>query len=267
MCKVISCASQKGGVTKTTTVLNLATALSLMGKKVLCIDLDPQGSLSICAGIENADKLTNTTYSLLDAVMCADDDEQPNLPELSEYIVPCEKIDVIPCNISLSAFESNRGQEIGAIKALQTVIEPLRELYDVILLDTAPSLGLLTANAITASDSVLITVTPQLLSAIGLKLLIKTIKRIQKHFNPAVTIEGVLMTMCDTRTNLYREMSEIMEKTYGETVRIFNTFIPLSTKVGEANLRRQSVLLYAENSKPSKAYQEFANELLSEVIV
>ena len=256
MCKVYAVASQKGGVTKTTTVLNLATALGLMGKKVLAVDLDPQGSLTICAGVQNPDKLTNTSYTLLNAALNEDE-----LPDASEYILPCEKIDLIPCNIGLSAFELNRGHEIGAERALQTAIEPLRELYDVILLDTGPSLGILTANAITASDSVLIPVTPQLLSAVGLKMLIKTIQKIQKHINPAVTIEGVLMTMCDTRTNLYRDMSDIMEKTYSQTVRIFDTIIPFSTKVGEANLNRRSVLLYDETSKPSQAYKNFAKEL------
>ena len=257
MCKILAVASQKGGVTKTTTVLNLATALALTGKRVLAVDLDPQGSLTICAGVPNPDKLTHTTYSLLNAALSEED-----MPDPSEYIVPCEKIDVIPCNITLSAFEINRGHEIGSEKALQTVIEPLRELYDVILFDTAPSLGILTVNAIAASGSVLITVTPQLLSAVGLKLLIKTIQKVQKHINPAVKIEGVLMTMCDTRTNLYKEVSEIMDKTYSQTIRIFDTIIPHSTKVGEANLRRQSVLFYDEKSKPSLAYKEFAKELI-----
>lgn len=257
MCKVYAVASQKGGVTKTTTVLNLATALALTGKKVLCADLDPQGSLTICAGVQNPDKLTNTVYSLLNAAMNEDEMAEPG-----EYIISCEEIDIIPCNITLSAFELNRGHEIGAERALQTVLEPLKELYDVIILDTGPSLGILTVNAITASDGVLITVTPQLLSAIGLKLLVKTIQKVQKHINPSVAIEGVLMTMCDTRTNLYKEISEIVEKTYSQTIRIFNTIIPHSTKVGEANLRRQSVVLYDEKSKPAQAYREFAKELM-----
>jgi chromosome partitioning protein len=258
MCKVIAIASMKGGVTKTTVSLNLATALALMGKKVLVCDLDPQGSLTICSGVKNPDKLTHTTYSLLDTAL-----SEEELPEPREYIIPCEKIDVIPCNITLSAFELNRGHEIGVEKALQTVIEPLREVYEIIIIDTPPSLGILTANAITASDGVLIPVTPQLLSAVGLKMLIKTIQKVQKHINPAVTIEGVLMSMCDTRTNLYKEVSGIIEKTYSQSVRIFDTIIPHSTKVGEANLRCQSVLLYDENSKPSQAYKDFAKELMN----
>jgi len=256
----------KGGVTKTTTSLNLATALALMGKKVLAVDLDPQGSLTICAGVRNPDNLTHNTNTLLNAALNEDE-----LPEPNEYIIPCEKIDVIPCNIKLSAFELNRGHEIGAERALQTVIAPLRDVYDIIILDTPPSLGILTANALTASDGVIIPVTPQLLSAVGMKMLIKTIQKIQKHVNSAVEIEGVLMSMCDTRTNLYKDISSIMEKTYSQTVRIFDTIIPHSTKVGEANLRQQSVLLYDENSKPSLAYMAFAKELMltqvSEIII
>jgi len=258
MCKVYAIASQKGGVTKTTTVLNLATALGMMGKKVLCIDLDPQGSLTICAGVQNHDNLAYTTYSLLVAALNEDE-----MPKPDEYIVHCNKIDVIPCNIKLSAYELNNGYEIGADRALQTVIEPLKEMYDIILLDTGPSLGVLTVNAITASDGVVITVTPQLLSAIGLKLLIKTINKVQKHINPSVAIEGVLMSMCDTRTNLYKDMCDIMDQTYSQTLRIFDTIIPHSTKVGEANFRRQSVLMYDESSKPSIAYKDFAKELIA----
>jgi len=247
----------KGGVTKTTTSLNLATALALMGKKVLAVDLDPQGSLTICAGVQNPDSLLHNTNTLLNAALNEDE-----LPEPGEYIIPCEKIDVIPCNIKLSAFELNRGHEIGAERALQTVIAPLRDVYDIIILDTPPSLGILTANALTASDGVIIPVTPQLLSAVGMKMLIKTIQKIQKHVNSAVEIEGVLMSMCDTRTNLYKDISGIMETTYSQTVRIFDTIIPHSTKVGEANLRQQSVLLYDEKSKPSLAFMEFAKELM-----
>jgi chromosome partitioning protein len=258
MCKVICCASQKGGVTKTTTVLNLATALALMGKKVLAIDIDPQGSLTICAGVSNPDNLTHTTCTLLNSVLNED-----KLPEPEDYIVHCERIDVIPCNIGLATFELNSSHEIGAERTLQAIIAPLRELYDVILIDTGPSLGILTINAISASDGVLITVTPQLLSAIGLKLLIKTISKVQKHINPAVTIEGVLMTMCDTRTNLYKEVNEIINNAYSQSIRIFDTIIPHSTKVGDAMLRRQSVLLYDEHSKPAQAYRAFAEELIS----
>jgi chromosome partitioning protein len=149
--------------------------------------------------------------------------DEDDLPEPVEYIVPCEKIGVIPCNIKLSAFELNRGHEIGAERALQMAIEPLRELYEIIIIDTPPALGILTANAITASDGVIIPVTPHLLSAVGMKMLVKTIQKIQKHVNNAVTIEGVLMSMCDTRTNLYKDISSIMKKTYSQTVRIFNT--------------------------------------------
>ncbi|MCL2253080.1 MAG: ParA family protein [Lachnospiraceae bacterium] len=260
MCKVFSIASMKGGVTKTTTSLNLATAFGLMGKKALAVDLDPQGSLTICAGVTQPDKLTHTVYNLMDTVL-----DEGELPDQSDYIIPCEKMDIIPCNIKLSAYEFNRGHEIGAESALKTIIEPLREVYEIIIIDTPPALGILTANALVASDSIIIPVTPQLLSAVGLKMLLKTIKKIQKYANPDVKIEGVLMSMCDTRTNLYKDINEIMESMYSQTVRIFNTVIPQSTLVGEAILNQQSVLIYDKKSKPSLAYKEFAKEVLSYV--
>ena len=256
MCKIYSIASMKGGVTKTTVSLNLATALSLMGKKVLVIDLDPQGNTTLFASTVPS-KIANTVYPML----CAALNEETANP--SDYIMPCGSIDIIPSNNKLTAFERNQGHEIGAECALQTAIEPLKELYEIIIIDTPPSLGVLTANAIIASDGIIIPVTPELFSAVGLMMLTKTIQKVQKHFNPEVQIEGVLMSMCDVHTNLFKEISEIVDETYGQTVRIFNTIIPRSTKVGTANLRRQSVLLYDEKSKPSLAYKNFAKELLN----
>ena len=250
MCKVISLCSHKGGVSKTTSSLNLATALGMMGKRVLVVDMDSQSNLTICAGVTTPDQLSHTTYTLLALAL-----DEGELPPTSEYIIPRNYFDLIPCNINLSAFEVNRGHEIGAERALQTILEPLKASYDFALIDTAPSLGMLTINAITASDSVLVPTTPQLLSAVGVKLLVTTIAKIQKHINPNVQIEGIFMTQCDTRTNLYREMSDVIEKTYGGTTRIFNAIIPHSTKVGEANLRCQSVLQYDEQSKPAQAYR------------
>jgi chromosome partitioning protein len=197
---------------------------------------------------------------LLDEVL---NDE--TLPEPSEYIITRELIDVIPCNISLSAFELNRGHEIGAERALKLVVESLREQYDVIIIDTPPTLGLLTINAITASDYVLIPVTPQLLSAVGLRMLVQTIRKVQRHINPQVEILGILMSMCDTRTNLYRQITEIVEQSYSRSLRIFDTVIPHSTKVGEANLHRRSVLLHAEYSKPAEAYRQLAREVIQYV--
>lgn len=260
MCTVMTVANQKGGVGKTTTVLNLATALAFLGKKVLVIDADPQGNLTICAGVNNPDHLKNTTYSLLSSIL-----DEEDLPDPAEFILSCEYFDIIPSNISLSAIELNRGHEIGCERALKSLLDPLNDQYDYMLIDTSPSLGILTVNAITASDFVLITVTPQLLSAIGLKLLIKTIDKVKKHINPTVQIAGVLMTMCDTRTNLYKDVSEIIEETYREKIHIFETVIPPSTKVGEANMHRQSVLLYDKHCKPASAYEAFTKEMIAHV--
>jgi chromosome partitioning protein len=258
MCKIFTVANQKGGVGKSTTVLNLGYALAEAGKRVLLIDLDPQGSLTVCFGVDNYEKLTTTMYNLMLNVI-----EGDPLPPKDEYLMKKDNIDLIPCNISLCAIENKLIGEIGSEKTVSYIISELKNDYDYVILDTSPSLGILTVNAITASSGVIITVTPQLLSAVGLKLLIKTIQKVQNHINPAVTIEGVLMTMCDTRTNLCKEMNDVIEKTYRQTVRIFDTMIPFSTKVGEANMYRKSVLLYDKNCKPSKAYKNFARELIT----
>lgn len=260
MCIIMTVANQKGGVGKTTTVLNLATALAGFGKKVLVVDADPQGNLTICAGVSQPDHLHHTTYSLLNTIL-----DEEDLPDPAEFILTYQQFDLIPSNISLSAIELNRGHEIGCERALKSLLDPLKSYYDYIVIDTSPSLGILTVNAITASDFVLITVTPQLLSAIGLKLLIRTIEKVKKHVNPAVRILGVLMTMCDTRTNLYKDVSDILQASYQDQIRIFNTVIPPSTKVGEANLHCQSVLLYDPHCKPAIAYQAFAKEMMADV--
>ena len=188
------------------------------------------------------------------------DEAEPPPPD--EYIISGEYFDTIPCNLNLSGFELGRGHEIGVERALQAVLKPLKTSYDIILIDTEPSLGVLTINALTASDGILITVTPQLISAVGMKLLLETVHKIKKHINPNVEVVGAIMTMCDTRTNLYKEVSEILAQTYGQTIRIFNTIIPHFTKVGESLLRQQSVLQYDANSKPAQAYLTAAKELM-----
>ena len=191
------------------------------------------------------------------------------LPSKESYIISKGNtggsfcLDLIPCNIGLTAIEDKLRGEIGSEKAVSQILNGIKDDYDVILLDTAPSLNLLTVNALAASDSVIITVSPQYLSAIGLTLLMKTINKVKRHIHPSLQIEGILMTMCDNRTTLYKKINEIIQRAYSQTVNIFNTQIPYSVKVGEANLNHMSIIEYEPKNKVSIAYTALAEEVLN----
>ena len=259
-CKIITIANQKGGTGKTTTACNLGNALANKGIRVLLVDIDPQSNLSMSFGVERPDELAISMHNIFTMIM----DGAP-LPNKSEYIIKGKKIDIIPCNINLSVTEINLRNEVGGEHTLSEIIEPLRADYEYIIIDTNPYLGLLTINALAVCDKVIIPVSPQLWAATGLTDLLKTIFKVKKKINPRIEIAGILLTICDERTKLFKEVKNMLDEHYGDKIKIFNTHIPNNVKVGEANYFSKSVFDYDANCKAALAYNEFATEVMSDV--
>jgi len=260
MCRIITIANQKGGVGKTTTTCNLGSALAAQGYRVLLVDLDPQANLTMSFGIERPDELPISMHDILTLVMDGDD-----LPEPSQYIIQGNKLDIIPCNINLAVTEINLRNEMGGERTLTELLEPLRTNYDYIIIDTNPYLGMLTINALGACDEVIIPVSPQLWSATGLTDLIKTISKAKRKLNPRIRIAGVLLTLCDERTRLYRDAKELLDGFCADKIRIFNSNIPSTVKVGESNYSSCSIVEYDKKNKAALAYTSFALEVSNDV--
>lgn len=258
MGKIYMIGSQKGGVGKTTTTLNLAYFLQKMGKKVLAVDFDSQANLTTCFGIENIGELRNTIGHLMMAKI-----DDTKLPIPKSYIREKDGVDFIPSSIYLSVIDAKLRLEMGAEKMLSSILEPLREKYDYILIDTCPSLGTLTINALAAADEVIITVNPQLLAMMGMQDFLKTVMKIKKRINPKLGIAGILLTMCDSRTKLCKELTEQVEESFQEDIRVFDTRIPSTVKVGESIYYSMPVGQYHLKSSASIAYWEFAKELIA----
>jgi chromosome partitioning protein len=249
LAEVISFANQKGGVAKTTSTLNLAVALSEMGHRVLCVDLDPQGNLTMSQGID-PDKCDKSMYDVL-----VDD-----LP-ISEVIAHRE-IDIAVASIDLAGAEIAMSTKIGRERSLERALKEIHSEYDYICIDTPPSLGLLTINALTASSKVIVPVQCEYLSMRGLVQLQSTLKMIQENLNPNVRIEGILPTMFDSRTLHAREAVSILEENFGDLV--FKSRIRKAVKFAEAPVRGASVLKYDPESRAASYYRNLAKEVLSD---
>ena len=229
MARIIMCGSFKGGVGKTASSWNLAYSLAEMGKRVLAVDFDSQANLTTCFGIEDSAAVPVTIGHLM---MNRLEDEE--MPDPSEFIQSRNGVDFIPSSMMLSAVDSKLRMEMGSEKMLAGILEPLRGLYDYIIVDTCPSLGTLTINALTAADEVIIAVNPQLLAMMGLQDFIRTVKKVRSRLNERLSIAGILLTMCDARTNLCKVITEQLTDTFDGQIRIFKSIIPNTVKVGES---------------------------------
>jgi chromosome partitioning protein len=249
LAEVISFANQKGGVAKTTSTLNLAVALAELGNRILCLDLDPQANLTMSQGID-PDKVEKSMYNVL-----VDD-----LP-ISEIIVHRE-IDIAPASLDLAGAEIAMSTKIGRERSLEKALREVRSDYDYICIDTPPSLGLLTINALTASNKVIIPVQCEYLSMRGLVQLQNTLTMIQENLNPDVQIAGILPTMFDARTLHAREAVSMLEETFGDLV--FKSRIRKAVKFAEAPVRGSSVLKYDTKSRAASYYRNLAKEVLND---
>lgn len=254
---VIAVVNQKGGTGKTTTCENLGIGLANEGKKVLLVDTDPQGSLTIALGNPRPDDLPVTLTDLMAKIM----QDQPPLPK--EGILSHEEgVDLVPANITLSGLEVSLVNAMSRETILKQYLETVKGQYDYILLDCMPSLGMLTVNALAASDQVLIPVQANYLSAKGLEQLLQTVNKVKRQINPKLRIEGILLTMVDSRTNYAKEISTLIRDTYGSKLNVYDANIPRSVRAAEISAEGVSIFKHDPGGKVAEAYRSLTKEVL-----
>ena len=256
---VLAVSNQKGGTGKTTTCENLGIGLAQEGKKVLLVDTDPQASLTVALGYPRPDDLSFTLSDAMEKIMT----EQPIAPGEGLLHHP-EGVDLMPANIMLSGLEVSLVNAMNREKILKQYLDTVRREYDFILLDCMPSLGMLMVNALAAADQVLIPVQAQYLSAKGLEQLLQTINKVRRQINPKLKIEGILLTMVDSRTNYAKEISALIREAYGSNIKVFSTDIPRSVRAAEISAEGRSIFKHDPKGKVAEAYRVLTKEVLSD---
>lgn len=257
MCKVIAVGNQKGGVGKSTTTGNLGIGLAMQGRKVLLIDADSQGSLTASLGYEQPDEMEETLANVLEMI-----NERQAVPEGYGILHHDEGVDLLPSNIELSGVEFFLEKALSRETLLRRYINQIKENYDYILIDCMPSLSLITMNAFTCADTILIPVQAAYLPYKGLEQLFLTLQNVRDALNPDITVEGILLTMVDIRTTYARDICEMLRNTYKHS-RIFNTQIPFSVRAAEMSAEGISIFKHDPKGKVAKAYLELTKEVLA----
>ena len=258
MCKIIAIANQKGGVGKTTTTSNLGIGLVKQGKKVLLVDADAQGSLTASLGFSEPDKLEITLATVMGNII-------NDVEMMSDYgiLKHEEGIDLMPSNIELSGLEVSLVNVMSRELIFRSYIEMVKANYDYIIVDCMPSLGMITINVFACADSILIPVQAAYLPVKGLEQLIKTIGKVRKQMNPKLTIEGILLTMVDNRTNYAKDISALVIENYGTKVKIFENSIPISVRAAESSAEGISIYQHDPKGKVAMAYLSLTEEVLA----
>lgn len=250
MGKIIAFANQKGGVGKTTTCVNIAGYMAIMGKKVLIVDMDPQGNATSGVGVFKNNS-TKTIYNVIDGDCF-----------VHEVIVPTyiENLDIIPATVDLAGAEIDLVQMSSREKIVKNILGRIKSNYDFILIDCPPSLGLLTVNALTSADSIIIPIQCEFYALEGLSQLMNTVRLIKHHLNPNLDVEGVVLTMKDSRSNLIADVSQEIIKFFGK--KVFSTPIPRNIRLAEAPSHGEAIVSYDNHSKGAIAYQALTEEVL-----